>query len=69
MQLIQIRRQYDQNYREMIRIIEEMGGDENIPLHKKSRSPLYLKLKKLQKREHQLDNLENNIRTKHLELD
>lgn len=63
MQLVQVRREYDQNYREMLRIIQEMGGDENILHHKKIRSPLYFKLRKLQKREHQLDALENKLRS------
>jgi len=63
MQLFEIRKQYEQNYREIIQVIAAMGGDQNIRLHRKTRSALYLKLKKLQKREHQLDALENKFRS------
>ena len=57
--LSEIRRAYDENYRKMVEIIQQMGGDQQIKLHRKLNTPLYRKLRELQRREHFLDKLEN----------
>ncbi len=59
--LNEIRKAYDDNYRKMIEVIEKMGGDQEIKSHRKVQSPLYRKLKELQRYEHQLDSLENRL--------
>jgi hypothetical protein len=59
MELQKIRREYDQNYQKIIEIINQMGGETKIKFHRKSKTPLYQKLKELQRREHYLDNLES----------
>lgn len=59
--LNEIRKAYDENYRKMIEIIEKMGGDQEIKTHRKIQSPLYRKLKELQRYEHHLDSLENRL--------
>jgi HPt (histidine-containing phosphotransfer) domain-containing protein len=61
MTLREIRQAYDKNYWEMLRIIDQMGGELNIQIHRTKRSALYLKLRKLQRREHQLDRLESQM--------
>lgn len=59
MRLQEIRKKYDQNYDEMVETISKMGGEKKIKDHRKKQTPLYHKLKELQRREHQLDSLEN----------
>jgi len=59
MTLHEIREVYDRNYREMLEIINQMGGELNLQIHRTKRTALYLKLRKLQRREHQLDRLES----------
>lgn len=59
MNLKDIRKAYDNNYREICRTISLMGGEEQIKYHRKLKSSLYTQLKKLQLREHELDALEN----------
>ena len=61
MTLREIRQAYDKNYWEMLRLIDQMGGELNIQIHRTKRSALYLKLRKLQRREHQLDRLESQM--------
>jgi hypothetical protein len=61
MQLQKIRKAYDQNYAALVKIIQEMGGEENIKYHRKRKSPLYRKLIKLQRNEHKLDSLESRF--------
>ena len=60
--LAKVRKEYDHNYRQLRRIVREMGGDRRIKDHRQTRSGLYLKLKELQLREHHLNHLENVIR-------
>lgn len=62
MQLEKIREEYEQNYQQMIETIEKMGGNARIKIHRKMQTPLYRKLKKLQKLEHYLDDLETGVR-------
>ncbi len=59
--LIEIRKAYDENYRQMLEVIRQMGGDDKIKLHRKRNTSLYRKLRQLQKREHYLDQLENRL--------
>jgi hypothetical protein len=59
MELQKIRREYDQNYQKIIEIITQMGGETKIKVHRKLKTPLYQKLKELQRREHYLDRLES----------
>lgn len=62
MQLNDIRKAYEKNYHEMSELIARMGGDDQIKFHRKNRTPLYRKLKELQRREHYLDEMENRLR-------
>ncbi|GAB4181497.1 MAG: hypothetical protein Kow00108_18180 [Calditrichia bacterium] len=57
-----IREEYNRNYEEICKVIEQMGGDSWIAYHKRHKTALYKKLKHLQEREHYLDALENRIR-------
>ncbi len=59
--LHRIRQAYDENYRQMLEIIQQMGGDEQIRFHRQRRSALYKKLKYLQRREHYLDEVESRL--------
>ena len=61
MTLHEIRKAYDRNYREMLEIIDQMGGELNLQIHRTKRTALYLKLRKLQRRERQLDRLESQM--------
>ncbi|MCB0258112.1 MAG: hypothetical protein KDH97_01930 [Calditrichaeota bacterium] len=61
--LTQIRKAYEENYQKMIDVIQAMGGDDCIKLHRKSKSQLYRQLKDLQRHEHYLDELENRLLT------
>lgn len=62
MTLKEIREEYEKNYNEICKVIEQMGGDGFIALHRKHNTELYRKLRELQKKEHYLDALENQIR-------
>lgn len=66
MTLKDIREEYEKNYREICRVIEQMGGDEFISLHKRHGTHLYKRLRELQKKEHYLDYLENQLRDRQL---
>ncbi len=59
--LRQVRLEYEENYRKMIEVINRMGGDSRIKDHRKKRSPLYRKLRELQRREHYLNELETRL--------
>lgn len=59
--LNEIRKAYDENYARMTDLIQQMGGDQEIKTHRKKQSPLYRKLKELQRHEHHLDELENRL--------
>lgn len=59
--LIQIRQAYDDNYAQIMNVIQQMGGDQNIKFHRKKRSSLFYKLQELQQKEHYLDEMENQI--------
>lgn len=59
--LNQIRREYEENYQRILNVISEMGGDDRIKEHRKQQSRLYRQLRELQRREHQLDALENRL--------
>ena len=61
MTLHEIREAYDHNYREILKIIDQMGGELNIQIHRTKRTALYLKLRKLQRREHRLDQMESEL--------
>jgi len=61
MTLREIREAYDQNYREILQIIMEMGGEVNIASHRKRKTRLFVKLRNLQRIEHRLSNLEDSI--------
>lgn len=61
MDLQKIREEYDQNYQQIIDTIDRMGGETKIKYHRKRRTPLYQKLKELQRREHYLDRLESKL--------
>jgi len=61
MTLREIREAYDQNYREILQIIMEMGGETNIAFHRKRKTRLFVKLRNLQRIEHRLSNLEDSI--------
>ncbi len=56
-----IRKAYDDNYRKMREIIQQMGGDQQIKFHRRQKTALYRELRKLQQREHYLDQLENRL--------
>ncbi len=60
MNLLEIRKAYDKNYKEMTEIIEKMGGDKQIKQHRQNNTILFRKLKNLQKKEHRLDTLESH---------
>ena len=60
MTLPEIRHAYDKNYQELLTVIQEMGGEGNIPNHKARKTRLFLKLRKLQRTEHQLSKLEES---------
>ncbi len=66
MSLNDVRQAYEQNYNEMLGIITKMGGDGKIKFHRKMQTPLYKKLKSLQRREHQLDVIENRMRSQQM---
>lgn len=59
--LNEIRKAYDENYQKMTEVISKMGGDQEIKIHRKKQSPLFRKLKELQRHEHYLDELENRL--------
>jgi hypothetical protein len=61
MTLPEIRKAYDQNYRQMLEVIREMGGDSKIKFHREKRTPLYRKLKELQRNEHRLSDMESHL--------
>ena len=61
MTLREIREAYDENYQKMLQIILEMGGEKNIQYHRRNRTPLYLKLQKLQRVEHRLSTMEESL--------
>ena len=61
MNLQQIRKEYDRVYQQIVDVIKQMGGEQNIKYHRQQKSPLYRKLKELQRKEHYLDALENRI--------
>ncbi len=60
--LREIRRAYEENYRQMLEVIQQMGGDAQIKFHRSHKTALYRRLKELQRHEHYLDQLENRIR-------
>jgi hypothetical protein len=62
MTLKDIREEYEKNYNEICHVIEQMGGDGFINLHKRHNTKLYKRLRELQKKEHYLDYLENQLR-------
>lgn len=61
MTLHEIREAYDRNYRELIKIIIEMGGEKNIIFHQQKNSPLFRKLRQLQRVEHRLSKMEEAL--------
>lgn len=56
--LREVRKEYDETYRQMVSVIRQMGGESNIWEHRQQKTALYRKLCKLQQREHYLNNLE-----------
>ena len=56
-----VRKAYDENYKKMMEVIQQMGGDQEIKSHRKKQSQLYRKLKELQRHEHYLDAMENRL--------
>ncbi|RMG62035.1 MAG: hypothetical protein D6715_12645 [Calditrichaeota bacterium] len=60
--LREIRQAYEENYRQMLEVIQQMGGDHQIKFHRSRKTALYRRLKELQRREHHLDQLENRLR-------
>ena len=62
--LIQVRQEYESNYKKILDIITKMGGDEYIKFHRQKKSTLYRKLTELQRKEHYLDELENRMHTR-----
>ena len=66
--LSQVRQQYEENYKRILEIIQEMGGDDCIKQHRKQKSRLYKKLSDLQRREHHLDELENRLNIHHIPI-
>ncbi|RMF60268.1 MAG: hypothetical protein D6748_04510 [Calditrichaeota bacterium] len=64
--LRQIRKAYEENYQKMQEIIQQMGGDQYIKEHRKSQSPLYRKLRELQRKEHMLDEMETRLLNKQI---
>ncbi|GAB4328921.1 MAG: hypothetical protein Kow0037_03640 [Calditrichia bacterium] len=65
MNIRQIRQEYDSNYRQMVQLIQQMGGERQIIYHRKKNSHLYKKLRMLQMREKMLDEAENRMRMRH----
>lgn len=61
MTLHSIRKAYEDNYHKMLQTIQKMGGDTQIKSHQKKKTPLYQALKKFQKREHYLNELETRL--------
>ena len=61
MTLREIRDAYDENYRKMLEVILEMGGEKYIAYHRKMKTPLYKKLQHLQRVEHRLSTLEESL--------
>jgi hypothetical protein len=61
MNLREIREAYEKNYREMLAVIAEMGGEGNVIYHKRLNSALYRKLRKLQQAEHRLNQQEETL--------
>ena len=57
----EIREAYDENYRKMLKLILEMGGEKNIQYHRENQTPLYLELQKLQSVEHRLSTMEESL--------
>jgi len=57
----EIRKAYDKNYREMLEVIQEIGGENNIPYHRIKKTRLYQKLRELQKTEHRLTKMEESL--------
>ena len=56
-----IREAYDKNYHEILTVILEMGGEQNIVYHKKNNTALYQKLRRLQRTEHWLTKMEEMV--------
>jgi hypothetical protein len=61
MKLPEIRQAYDKNYRELLAVIQEMGGEGKISYHRANKTRLYQKLRKLQQTEHRLSNMEESL--------
>jgi len=61
MTLLEIRQAYDENYQELLTVIQKMGGEGNIPQHKARKTRLFLKLRKLQRTEHHLSKVEETL--------
>lgn len=61
MTINEIRQAYEENYLEIQAVIEEMGGEGNVPYHKKENSTLYRRLRQLQQKEHRLNQLEETL--------
>jgi hypothetical protein len=59
MTLLKIRKAYEQNYKDMLAIIDKMGGDKQIKYHRRRNTTLFRQLKNLQKTEHRLDTMES----------
>ena len=59
--IFQVRQAYEENYQQILTIIQEMGGDEQIKEHRRRQSSLYRRLRELQKHEHYLDSMENRL--------
>lgn len=56
----EIRKAYELNYKQICKVIEIMGGQKYLSMHRINKTDLYLKLLKFQKKEHILDKMENN---------
>ncbi len=61
MTLQKIRKVYEQNYQKMLEIITEMGGEKNIKYHREKKTPLFRKLRELQRVEHRLSDMESHL--------
>lgn len=61
MTLHKVRKAYENNYYKMLQTIQKMGGESEIKFHRKKKTPLYDSLRKLQKREHYLNDLEDKL--------
>ncbi len=66
MTLREIREAYDQNYQLILEVIGEMGGENKIAEHREKRTPLFQKLRQLQRIEHQLSDMEESLEGKEL---